>query len=346
MITKAPRPHPSPSKPAAPRRAPPQSGTSVPRTGAPRQPKAGLHPRNLHRQSYDFPALIAASPELVPYLVTTPAGNPSIDFADPAAVKALNGALLAAHYGIRAWDIPAGALCPPIPGRVDYIHYLADLLAESHNGTIPRGPGLRVMDIGTGANCIYPLLGHAVYGWRFLGVDVDPAALANAQSILVANGLTDAIALRHQPVAENVFFGLLRSGEKFELSLCNPPFHASPAEARAATERKWQQLGKTPPGKAQLNFGGHNNELWCPGGEQSFVEQMIRQSAAIPRRCMWFTSLISKTETLRPLEALLRQTGVRDTRIIPMAQGQKQSRILAWSFLTKAERTGWGGRWP
>jgi 23S rRNA (adenine1618-N6)-methyltransferase len=41
---------------------------------------------------------------------------------------------------------------------------------------------VRVLDIGVGANCVYPLIGHAEYGWRFLGVDIDEAALANAQA--------------------------------------------------------------------------------------------------------------------------------------------------------------------
>ncbi|MDY0012251.1 MAG: 23S rRNA (adenine(1618)-N(6))-methyltransferase RlmF [Rhodocyclaceae bacterium] len=350
MITQGRRPKPSPRKPAPTRRVAPRPQAASTAEAA-RPPKVGLHPRNRHRQSYDFAALTAAFPELARHLVTTPAGNPSIDFAEPAAVKALNQALLAMAYGIRSWDIPPGALCPPIPGRVDYLHHLADLLAECHGGAIPRGPKLRVLDIGVGANCIYPLLGYAEYGWRFLGVDMDPAALANAQGILAANGLTGTIALRHQPVAEHIFFGLLRSGEKFDLSLCNPPFHASAAEARAAAERKWRQLGKTAGedtgAKPRLNFGGQAHELWCPGGERGFLDRMIRESAQIPRRCLWFTSLLSKAETLPHLEGILRQVGVRTIRVIPMAQGQKHSRILAWSFLNPGERAHWAkARWP
>ena len=41
----------------------------------------------------------------------------------------LNRAILMHHYGVKSWDIPAGYLCPPIPGRADYIHSVADLLA-------------------------------------------------------------------------------------------------------------------------------------------------------------------------------------------------------------------------
>ena len=65
-------------------------------------------------------------------------GDESVDFANPAAVKALNRALLRQDYGLDYWDIPAGYLCPPIPGRADYVHYLADLLAADRGGGAPR----------------------------------------------------------------------------------------------------------------------------------------------------------------------------------------------------------------
>ena len=204
-----------------------------------------MHPRNKNADGYDFAALTATSAALAKHIKTTPAGTPSIDFANPAAVKMLNRAILMHHYGVRGWDIPAGYLCPPIPGRADYLHSLADLLATCNRKTIPTGPGVRVLDIGTGANLVYPLLGHAEYGWSFLGVDIDEAALANAQAILGKNPeLAGDIELRHQPVWDNIFTGLLRSGESFDLSMCNPPFHNSPDEVLAVSQRKWNNLGK------------------------------------------------------------------------------------------------------
>jgi 23S rRNA (adenine1618-N6)-methyltransferase len=59
----------------------------------------------------------------------------TIDFSDPEAVKSLNQALLISYYDIQMGY--SHYLCPPIPGRADYIHYIADLLAESNNGIIP-----------------------------------------------------------------------------------------------------------------------------------------------------------------------------------------------------------------
>lgn len=303
-----------------------------------------MHPRNENADSYDLAVLTATSAALAKHIKTTPAGTPSIDFANPAAVKALNRALLMHHYGVKGWDIPAGYLCPPIPGRADYIHALADLLADGN--AIPTGPGVRGLDIGTGANLVYPLIGHAAYGWSFLGTDIDEAALANAATILAKNPEIAAdVELRHQPVWDNIFTGLLRSGENFDFTMCNPPFHASPDEVLAVSQRKWNNLGK--PGarqgstQARLNFGGGGTELWCNGGERGFVKTMIEQSKQIPKRALWFTTLLSKADNLTPIQAVLKKARVVDTRIIDMAQGQKQSRIVAWSFLSAGERSKW-----
>ena len=289
--------------------------------------KPGLHPRNRHRGRYDFGELVRVCPELAAFVRPNPYQDESIDFADPGAVRALNRALLRACYGIT-WDLPEGFLCPPIPGRADYIHHIADLLAEG--GAIPRGGAVRVLDIGVGASCIYPILGHHEYGWRFLGSDIDPAALASAGLIVQANGLDGSIELRLQPSAAHIFQGLLRDGESFALSICNPPFHASAREAREGTLRKLGNLGKGGP--PRLNFGGRGAELWCPGGEPAFVARMIAESAQLPTRCRWFSTLISRSASLPALLRALAQAGARETRTLPMAQGQKQSRILAWSF--------------
>ena len=297
---------------------------------ASQEERQGLHPRNRHRGRYDFSDLARSSPELAAFVKLNAYRDESIDFADPAAVRALNRALLKHFYGIAHYDLPDGHLCPPIPGRADYLHHAADLLGAGRGGRIPRGPAVRVLDIGVGANCIYPILGHREYGWSFLGSDIDPAALAAAGRILRANpGLEGAIELRLQPSPARIFQDLLRDGETFELSICNPPFHASAAEARAGARRKLDNLGI---GGGRLNFGGRGAELWCDGGEAGFVGRMIAESAGIPGRCRWFTTLVSRAANLPGLRTALRRAGALEIRTLPMAQGQKRSRILAWTF--------------
>lgn len=302
--------------------------------------KATLHPRNRHQGRYDFPTLIQGTPELAGFVITNPYGKPSIDFADPAAVRVFNRALLKALYGVKFWDIPAGYLCPPVPGRADYLHGVADLLASDAQGTLPRGPGIKALDIGTGANCIYPLLGHLDYRWRFVGSDIDPVALASAKVILSANGLANAVELRHQPQPRCILDGVIQQADRFDVTLCNPPFHASADAAVAGSQRKWRALGKADPSRKLpvLNFGGQNNELWCEGGELRFVSQLIAESAAYGQQVTWFTTLVSKASNLPALLTGLRRAGALDTREVAMGQGQKQSRFLAWTFQAPEQR--------
>jgi 23S rRNA (adenine1618-N6)-methyltransferase len=308
--------------------------------------KTNLHPRNLHRNRYDFPQLIASSPALAAFVTLNEYGNESINFVDPAAVKALNSALLLYDYGIKAWDIPSQYLCPPIPGRADYLHYLADLLGESNAGNIPRGKAVRVLDIGVGANCIYPLIGQATYSWQFVGTDVDAVALENAQHILDANQLNEAIELRLQPSPEAIFSEVTYADEYFDLTLSNPPFHASLAEARKSTQLKWKNLGKenNKHKKPVLNFGGQSLELCCDGGEIAFVTRMIEESLSGQSNCLWFTTLISKSSSLPHVYRALKYIGATDNRTIEMSQGQKKSRILAWTFMDKQQQREWWER--
>ena len=292
--------------------------------------KKQLHARNKHRDAYDFTTLIKSVPELERHVSLNSYGNYSIDFQNPDAVKTLNKALLHYFYGVELWDIPEGYLCPPIPGRADYIHNLADLLKDSE-GKIRKGKSFRILDIGTGANCIYPLIGHKEYRWNFVGSETDHLAIRSAKNIIEANSLSSGISIRKQSSVYDIFQGVIHPGEVFEATMCNPPFHSSLQESLSGTERKWKNLGKDQH-KSELNFGGRNSELWCEGGELRFVSRMIQESALFAGSVSWFTSLISKKERLPVYYSELEKVKATDIRTIPMAQGQKKSRILAWTF--------------
>ena len=304
--------------------------------------KVSLHPRNKHRERYDFKLLIDSYPVLSQYVRLNPYGDESIDFFNPQAVKGLNKALLKYYYNIEYWDIPAGYLCPPIPGRADYIHYMADLLGSSNHGKIPAGNHISCLDIGVGANCVYPIIGMKEYGWSFTGADVDRVAIESARKILEGNPmLRNRVELRLQDNSQNIFVGIVQKGEQFDLTLCNPPFHASAAEAKAGTIRKLKNLSGHKISKPALNFGGQNNELWCEGGELRFVQDMIRQSRLFPASCFWFSTLISKESNLKNIYSSLTEVGAVEVKTIPMGQGNKISRIVAWTFLAKTEQQKW-----
>jgi len=302
--------------------------------------KNTLHPRNQHNEGYDFSSLVAQSPALEVFVKPSPSGQLSIDFHDEKAVRALNSALLKSHYKVNFWDIPPNYLCPPIPGRVDYVHYLADLLAAENNQEIPRGRNIKVLDIGTGANLVYPLIGQAEYGWHFTGTDIDATSIKVAEQLCQFNKLK--ITLKLQKKRNDIFRGIINPSDGFHLTMCNPPFHASQNAASKGTERKWKNLGKEQHlgrGKPdKRNFGGQNTELWCPGGEVKFIANMIEQSVEFAEQCLWFTTLVSKKDNLKPLYKILEKAGVAEVKTVNMAQGQKVSRFIAWSFIKKSQR--------
>jgi 23S rRNA (adenine1618-N6)-methyltransferase len=310
-----------------------------------------LHPRNKHPGRYDFKKLIADFPELKPFVTLSPHKEQTVDFADPRAIRALNRALLKSFYGLKFWEIPADYLCPPIPGRSDYIHNLADLLSSNNQGVIPRGPEIQVLDIGVGASCIYPIIGTSEYGWSFLGSDTDDAAIQSAKTIIDSNPkIAEFIKIRKQASPENILNGLILPGEEFDLTLCNPPFHKSLEDAQAGSRRKWKNLGKEPKRGQKttpaplLNFGGKGGELWCPGGEVAFIGRMIEESIKIRTKVFWFSSLISKEDVLPEVYRILDRAYVTETQTIEMSQGQKKSRFVAWTFLSKAEQEKWRAR--
>ncbi len=306
--------------------------------------KKGLHPRNKHTNRYDFDVLISDLPSLKDFVSLNKFNDQSIDFANPEAVKTLNKALLKHFYGIENWDIPANYLCPPIPGRADYIHYIADILGSCNDGIIPLGEQITILDIGIGANCVYPIIGHQEYGWNFVGSDVDPVSIKSAEKIIESNSVLSGIEIRLQSSKRNIFKNLITSKDFFDFTLCNPPFHSSQEEATKGTERKLRNLGK--PQRLVLNFGGKNNELWCEGGEISFITNMIYESVHFKSQCFWFSTLVSKKENLKSIYRLLKKVNPSEIKTIEMQQGNKISRIVAWTFLDEKEQSDWkANRW-
>jgi 23S rRNA (adenine1618-N6)-methyltransferase len=304
--------------------------------------KPNLHSRNLDNSGYHFDQLIQSCPELNDFVFTNEYHTQTIDFANPEAIKTLNKALLTKHFGIENWDIPKNYLCPPIPGRADYIHYIADLLALSNNGIIPRGETVQGLDIGIGANCIYPIIGNSTYDWSFVGTDIDESAIQNCKKIIQNNPqLMDVISLQLQTEARFIFKNIITPEDRFAFTICNPPFHKSEEEANKGTLRKISNLNQQKTTKAVLNFGGQNGELWCEGGELKFITQMIYESSKHPLNCLWFTTLVSKKENLSTIYKTLRKVNAVEIKTVNMAQGQKTSRFVAWTFMTADQQKAW-----
>jgi 23S rRNA (adenine1618-N6)-methyltransferase len=292
----------------------------------PKETSSKLHLRNRHTGQYDFDKLMLSNSSLEEHVFQNKYGTTTIDFANPDAVKALNSALLKLHYNLDFWDIPEGYLCPPVPGRADYIHYAADLIQSNQPKQI------RCLDVGTGANCIYPIIGVEEYDWQFVATDIDNTALESAFEIVNNNeNIRGKVEFRYQENPRFIFRNIIEPDEYFDLCICNPPFHSSAEEAKTSSLRKVKNL-KGSKSNPILNFGGKNNELFYDGGEKAFLTNMAYESQHFAKNCGWFTSLVSKKDNIRPMKKLLQKLEVKEVKVIEMATGNKISRILAWKY--------------
>ncbi len=310
-------------------------------------PKTRLHARNRNRERYDLKALKRENPALEKYIQPNKHGADSIDFANPSAVKLLNKGLLNHYYGIKHWDFPDENLCPPIPGRADYLHYMADLLSENNESQIPKGNNITCLDIGVGANCIYPIIGVVEYDWQFIGTDISPKSIEAALNIVATNPqLQNKITCKLQANSKHIFHSIINPKDKIDLSICNPPFHASIEAAEKGSRRKVKNLSGKKTKNPQLNFAGISKELVCEGGEGQFIQEMIRESKQFASNFYWFSTLVSKQSNLKGIYKLLEHVQAKRVKTIPMGTGNKSSRIVAWTFLSRAEQKAWRAtRW-
>ncbi len=294
-----------------------------------------MHNDNLHKSKYDFDVLTQHHEVLDPFVFLNDYGTRTIDFFIPEAVKALNTALLKYHYGITFWEFPDENLCPPIPSRADYIHHLHDLLRRSQIETDHK-----ILDIGTGASCIYPILGQAIYQWNFVASDIVQNSIKNAQTILDKNNLNAHIELRLQKNEAHILEGIMSPSDRFNASMCNPPFFKSQEEAIEATKTKLKGLGKGYE-ETTRNFSGTSKELSYKGGEKAFLHTYLYESTFYKKQCFWFTSLVSNVTLVKSMQTSLKKLGATDVKIIDMIQGNKVSRVVAWTFLTPTEQSDW-----
>ena len=139
---------------------------------------------------------------------------------------------------------------------------------------------------------------------------------------------------------------LIKRDDRFDLTICNPPFHGSASEADAAARRKVANLTGQRMGNVELNFVGRHHELWCDGGEEVFLATMARESVSYGHQVAWFSSLVSKAANVRGLQRELEMCDARRVVTLDMAQGNKISRVVAWTYLDKEEMAIWReARW-
>ncbi|KAG0478868.1 hypothetical protein HPP92_013587 [Vanilla planifolia] len=270
-----------------------------------REDPPSIHPRNRYAdQPPDFGLLASLYPSFKQFVFSSRSGRPAIDWKDYNATRELTRVLLLHDHGINWW-IPDGQLCPTVPNRLNYIHWIDDLLSSD---LIPKrqtsNSKVKGFDIGTGANCIYPLLGASLLGWEFVGSEKDES---QGQELKECG-----------TVQPPVLVGVVKEGETFDFCICNPPFFESIEEA-----------GLNP----KTSCGGTTEEMVCPGGEITFVTQIIKDSVVLKCSFRWFTVMIGRKINLKSLMSKLREVGVSIVKTTEFVQGRTARWGLAWSFM-------------
>ena len=279
-----------------------------------------MHPKNPFARDYDFDHLINHDEHLESFVFVNKHGNKTIRFGDPQAVRSLNTALLQAAYAVE-WSIPDGFLCPPIPGRLDYLLFVSDLFEKKD---------LRLLDIGTGSSLIYPILGACHFKWTCVGSEIDRESAAHAQSLIDSNPSLAKTKVRIQTNKKQILKNIIQPEDQFDVMVCNPPFYKTAEDAVKENRRKVKNLGLKK--RSKLNFGGNANELWTHGGEVTFVSNLAAESKNYKTQVGWFTSLVSRQEHLSQIKRAIEEAGATAVRVVEMGTGNKMSRFVAWRF--------------
>ncbi|WCJ27941.1 Ribosomal RNA large subunit methyltransferase F [Euphorbia peplus] len=322
--------------------------------------RASIHPKNKYADKPpDFGLLASLYASFKPFVFYSRDGRPKIDWTDFNSTRELTRLLLLHDHGLNWW-IPDGQLCPTVPNRSNYIHWIEDLLSSNvipekkGNGKIVRG-----FDIGTGANCIYPLLGASLLGWSFVGSDVTDVALewaernvknnphiselievrkvVNRQGALSIEDVHNAQSVNGESktnVNECLIMEQLDSSNKYD----GPPVLSGVVK----DGEKFDFCMCNPPffenmDEAGLNpktaCGGTPEEMVCPGGEKAFITRIIEDSAVSKESFRWYTSMVGRKANLKFLTSKLREVGVTIVKTTEFVQGRTCRWGLAWSFL-------------
>ncbi|XP_034271848.1 RNA N6-adenosine-methyltransferase METTL16 isoform X1 [Pantherophis guttatus] len=284
-----------------------------------------MHERNRYKNKPpDFAFLASKYPEFKQHVQINLSGRVSVNFKDPQAVRALTCTLLKEDFGLQI-DIPLERLIPTVPLRLNYIHWVEDLIAQQDTAT--KGSVTWGIDIGTGASCIYPLLGATLNGWYFIATEVDDVCFSYAKKNVEQNNLSDLIKVVKVPQKTLLLDALEEESEViYDFCMCNPPFFANQLEAKGVNSRNPR---RPPP--SSVNTGGIT-EIMAEGGELEFVKRIIHDSLQLKKRLRWYSCMLGKKCSLAPLKEELRIHGVPKVTHTEFCQGRTMRWALAWSF--------------
>ncbi|KAK4121565.1 hypothetical protein N657DRAFT_109790 [Parathielavia appendiculata] len=189
----------------------------------------------------------------------------------------------------------------------------------------PPGRKLCGLDIGTGASCIYPLLGTAQRPWCFVATDIDEKSLEYAKTNIELNHMEALIRLlKRKP--DDPLIPLDAEGiHSIDFVMMNPPFYASEEDMLSSAKKKAR-----PPMSACT---GAPVEMVCEGGEVAHVGRLLRESLVLRDRIQWYTSMLGKVTSLDALVEKLHEHGIDNYAVTEFVQGNKTRRwAVGWSF--------------
>lgn len=278
-----------------------------------------MHPRNIYKEKKpNFRELAVKYPEFRRHASQETSGKVTINFKEPDALRALSTALLKEDFGLDV-NIPADRLVPTIPLRLNYIHWIEDILKTTWNDKI------RGIDVGTGASCIYPLLGARMNGWKFLASEQDEKSTISARKNVEQNGLQHLIQVENVQIDSGLKELLPENDAAYDFCMCNPPFFGSQEEA----DGEFHRDGRSKP-HAASTANATESVTW--GGEFCFVNRLIKDSLQLRETIRVYTSMVGKKLNLTALKDELHNHKVPKVCSTEFCQGKTMRWGLAWSF--------------
>ncbi|RFN53674.1 23s rrna (-n6)-methyltransferase [Fusarium flagelliforme] len=243
-------------------------------------------------------------------------------FNDPECVMQLTKSLLKLDFKLQL-ELPDDRLCPPVTNRHNYILWLKNLLDSSSYEKNDRN--VVGLDIGTGASCIYPLLGCRERDWNFIATDIDSKSLEYARRNVALNNLDQRIKVVERKPTDNIIPLDDLQVPSIAFTMSNPPFYKSEQELIESAKKK-----SRAPFTACT---GAKVEMVTDGGEIAFVDRILKESLVLRQRVQWYTSMFGFLTSLIDFVDKLREHNIDNYAVTEFVQGNKTRRwAIAWSF--------------
>lgn len=282
-----------------------------------------MHERNIFKnEKPNFERLAEEYKQFAPYVQKGQSGKSFVNFKDPASLRALSCVLLEKYFNISI-EVPLDRLIPTIPLRLNYIHWIEDLLSNANKD----GGDVFGIDIGCGASCVYSLLGHRINNWKFVVTEIDEESKQYAVANVNRNKMADDITLVKVDNKDAAPLSVVLANtdqQVFHFCMCNPPFYDE------VDETPLNRTDHRPPPDSIST--ANENESVTKGGEVEFVKKMISDSLVLKGKIKWYTSMVGKKSSLKPLKLYLEENGVKKHTMTIFKQGKTTRWGIAWTF--------------